>query len=79
VLLINTGDQTILGHPLVNGAAVRGTVAEVGKGNKVLVFKYKKKKQYRRTRGHRQTYSEVKIEEIQTGARDDDPGVEKSV
>ncbi len=64
VLLVKTDDKTLIGTPLVQGATVRGTVAANGKGDKVLVFKYKKKKQYRRLRGHRQRHSEVRIEKI---------------
>ncbi len=68
VLLVKTDEQTYIGRPLVEGALVRGVVQESGKGDKVLVFKYKRKKQYRRTRGHRQAYSQVIIEEIRAGA-----------
>ncbi len=64
VLLIRTDDRTLIGQPLVQGATVNGTVEENGQGDKILVFKYKKKKQYRRTRGHRQHYSAVRIEKI---------------
>ena len=64
VLLIKTDDKTFIGEPLVEGASVKGVLKAQGKGEKVLVFKYKKKKQYRRTRGHRQQYSEVLIEKI---------------
>lgn len=64
VLLVKTDEKTHIGRPLVEGASVQGTVEENGKGDKVLVFKYKKKKQYRRTRGHRQHYSEVRIDKI---------------
>jgi large subunit ribosomal protein L21 len=64
VLLVRTDDQTYIGQPLVQGASVKGIVQEIGKGEKVLVFKYKKKKQFRRTRGHRQHYSAVRIEKI---------------
>lgn len=64
VLLVKTEDKTLIGRPRVEGASVQGVLAENGKGDKVLVFKYKKKKQYRRTRGHRQDYSEVRIEKI---------------
>jgi large subunit ribosomal protein L21 len=67
VLLVRTDDQTLIGQPLVEGASVKGVVQEVGQGEKVLVFKYKKKKQYRRTRGHRQHYSAVRIEKINIG------------
>jgi len=64
VLLVAADDQTYIGRPLVTGASVKGVVEERGQGDKVLVFKYKKKKQYRRTRGHRQHYSAVRIQEI---------------
>jgi len=64
VLLVKTEDKTYIGEPLVEGASVKGVLKSQGKGDKVLVFKFKKKKQYRRTRGHRQLYSEVLIEEI---------------
>jgi len=64
VLLVNTGEQTYIGQPLVSGATVTGTVEGEGLGDKILVFKYKAKKQYRRTRGHRQAYSKVHIDKI---------------
>lgn len=64
VLLVKTGDKTFIGKPLVEGATVLGVVEGNGLGDKVLVFKAKKKKQYRRTRGHRQHFSEVRIESI---------------
>jgi large subunit ribosomal protein L21 len=68
VLLVKMDDQTLVGRPLVEGAAVQGTIAEEGKSEKVIVFKYKKKKQYRRTRGHRQEYTDVRIDKITLGA-----------
>ena len=64
VLLIKTEDRTLIGRPLVEGASVLGVLQSQGKDDKVLVFKNKKKKQYRRTRGHRQQHSEVRIEKI---------------
>ncbi len=64
VLLVKTDDKTYIGTPIVEGASVLGTVEEAGKGDTVLVFKYKKKKQYRRTRGHRQEYADVRIDKI---------------
>jgi large subunit ribosomal protein L21 len=69
VLLVNTGEQTYIGQPLVEGAAVTGTVEGEGLGDKVLVFKYKAKKQYRRTRGHRQAYAKVHIDKISVAAQ----------
>lgn len=68
VLLVKTDDQTLIGQPLVEGATVTGTVEEEGQGDKVLVFKYKAKKQYRRTRGHRQEYARVHIDKINVTA-----------
>jgi large subunit ribosomal protein L21 len=67
VLLVKTDDNTYIGKPLVDGASVVGMLQAQEKADKILVFKYKKKKQYRRTRGHRQQYSEVRIEKIGIG------------
>ena len=64
VLLVKTEEKTFIGQPRVEGASVTGTLESQEKDDKVLVFKYKKKKQYRRTRGHRQQLSEVRIERI---------------
>jgi len=64
VLLVKTDDRTYIGQPLVQGASVRGVLESQDKDDKILVFKYKRKKQYRRTRGHRQQRSEVRIEKI---------------
>lgn len=64
VLLVKTDAKTFIGQPVVDGASVTGTLSAQGKGDTVLVFKYKKKKQYRRTRGHRQQHSEVRIDKI---------------
>ena len=64
VLLVSTDEQTYVGRPQVEGAKVTGTVASEGLGKKVLVFKYRAKKQYRRMRGHRQAYSDVHIDQI---------------
>ncbi|MBP1608870.1 MAG: ribosomal protein [Acidobacteria bacterium] len=65
ILLVKADDKTHIGQPLVEGAIVKGVVDSIGKADKILVFKYKKKKQYRRTRGHRQQYTDVRIEKIQ--------------
>jgi large subunit ribosomal protein L21 len=64
VLLVKTEAKTFIGQPIVEGASVTGILESQGKNEKVLVFKYKKKKQYRRTRGHRQQHSEVRIDKI---------------
>jgi large subunit ribosomal protein L21 len=64
-ILLVSGDSVKVGAPYVPGAVVRATVQEEIKGDKVIVFKYKPKKDYRRTRGHRQLYTLLKVEEIQ--------------
>ncbi len=69
VLLVNTGEETLIGKPIVEGASVTGTVEAEGRGDKVLVFKYKAKKQYRRTRGHRQAFAKVRIDKISFAAK----------
>ncbi len=65
VLLIGREEGTIIGKPTVDGASVIGKVEEHGKGKKIRVFKYKPKKNYKRTYGHRQPYTKVKIEKIE--------------
>ncbi len=55
---------TRVGTPAVEGARVTGTVVEHGRGDKIIVFKKKRRKQYKRTRGHRQNYTTVKIDSI---------------
>jgi len=67
VLLLRTDDGTRIGQPVLSGASVKGVIETCSKGETVLVFKYKKKKQYRRTRGHRQQYSDVRIQKIEVG------------
>ncbi len=64
VLLVKTDETTYIGQPLVEGASVQGVLESQEKADKILVFKYKRRKQYRRTRGHRQQYSKVRIEKI---------------
>ena len=64
VLVVGEGAEVKVGAPYVEGASVKGTVLANGKGQKVIVFKYKAKKDYRKKRGHRQPYTEVKIDSI---------------
>ena len=56
-------DQVLAGAGAA-GAKVTGTIAGHGRGDKVLVFKFKRKKQYRRTQGHRQDYTKIKVDDI---------------
>ena len=63
VLAVSDGELKA-GNPTVAGASVSATVVEEGKGKKVIVFKYKPKKGYRRKQGHRQPYTKVTIGKI---------------
>jgi large subunit ribosomal protein L21 len=65
VLLASTDGGLQLGAPTVAGAAVKGEVVEHGKDKKIIVFKWKRRKNYRRKQGHRQKYTAVRIDEIQ--------------
>jgi large subunit ribosomal protein L21 len=66
VLLVADGAAVRVGAPTVDGAAVRATVLEQGRGEKVIVFTFKKRKNASRRRGgHRQAYTAVKIEAIE--------------
>ena len=67
VLVLGEGKDVKVGTPYIDAAAVIGTVVENGKGQKVIIFKYKAKKDYRKKQGHRQPYTMVKIESL-TGA-----------
>jgi large subunit ribosomal protein L21 len=64
VLLIEDGESVQIGRPMLENAAVEAEVVENFKDEKVLVFKKKKRKQYRRTRGHRQQLTKVRIDRI---------------
>ncbi len=63
-VLLLSGESVKVGSPYVEGAAVKAVVQNEIKGDKVVVFKYKPKKDYRRTQGHRQSYTVLKIEDI---------------
>jgi large subunit ribosomal protein L21 len=65
VLLVGGEDGAQLGSPLLGNASVAATVVEQGRDHKIRVFKYKKRKHYRRTRGHRQSYTALRIDSIQ--------------
>ncbi len=67
VYLVSDGEKVTVGRPTVEGAKVVATVVEEGKGDKVLVFKYKPKVRYRRKKGHRQPYTRLAVKEILTG------------
>ena len=64
VYAVRSNGDFRVGTPIVEGAKVVATVVSHGKGKKVIVYKYKRRKFYRRKRGHRQPFTEVKITEI---------------
>lgn len=68
VVLVSDDKKVEVGAPYVKGAKVEGKVIEHGKGKKIIVYKYKAKKNYRRTYGHRQPYTKVQITKIALAA-----------
>ncbi|MGE5418142.1 MAG: 50S ribosomal protein L21 [Acidobacteriota bacterium] len=64
VLAVKNGESLKTGSPLVAGAKVEAKVVEQGKNKKIIVFKYKAKKNYRRKQGHRQPFTKVVIQKI---------------
>ena len=63
-VLAVSGDDLKIGNPTVDGATVDATVVKEGRGKKVIVYKYKRKTGYHKKNGHRQSYTQVKIEKI---------------
>jgi len=68
VLLYVDGENVDVGTPTVSGVSVEGKVLGEGKADKVVVFKYKKRKRYSKKKGHRQQYTQVEITTIRKGA-----------
>lgn len=64
VLLVGDGENTVIGQPTIDGAAVKVTVVEQDRDDKIIVFKYRQRTNYRRKRGHRQYYTRLRIDEI---------------
>jgi large subunit ribosomal protein L21 len=67
VLVAATDDGVNVGAPVVEGASVLAEVVGHGKGRKIIIFKWKRRKNYRKKQGHRQKYTEVRIGEIRVG------------
>ena len=65
VLMYSDGEQIKLGEPVIENAMVKAHIINQGKKKKIIVFKYKRRKGYKRTRGHRQHYTAVKIDSIE--------------
>lgn len=64
VLMVQKEDGTMIGHPYLDNVRVVGEVLEHKKGEKIIIFKYKRRKNYRRKKGHRQWYTALRIKEI---------------
>ena len=69
VILVSEEGKVQVGNPYVKGVKVEGKVVSHGKAKKIIVFKMKPKKNYRRKQGHRQPYTKVEITEIKTAAK----------
>jgi large subunit ribosomal protein L21 len=67
VLLSSDGEKVHAGAPLVKGAKVVAEIVRHGKGDKITVFKFKRRRNYRRKQGHRQKFTEVKITDVKIG------------
>jgi large subunit ribosomal protein L21 len=64
VLLVADGDNTVIGQPTVAGAVVTATIIDQYRADKVIVFKYRQRTNFRRKRGHRQYYTRLRIDQI---------------
>jgi large subunit ribosomal protein L21 len=64
LMIVGEGDTVRLGQPVVSGAAVKATVLSQGRGEKVKIFKMRRRKHYQKHQGHRQNYTELRIDSI---------------
>jgi len=64
ILMLADGEAVTIGSPLIAGAVVNATVVSHGRGDKVMIFKFRRRKHYRKTQGHRQSYTEILIGDI---------------
>ena len=64
VFLVNNGGKANVGAPLLKGAKVEGVIKEQVRGDKIIVFTYKRRKGYKKTRGHKQLYTVVEVNKI---------------
>lgn len=65
VLMYSDGETASIGQPVLDNVAVKGYIVDQGKAKKIIVFKYKKRKRFRRKQGHRQQYTAIKIDSIE--------------
>jgi large subunit ribosomal protein L21 len=67
VLLFSDGENLKIGQPVLDDIKVQGSIVEQNKAKKIIVFKFKRRKRYRRKQGHRQPYTAIRIDSIGTG------------
>lgn len=65
VLMFSDDENILIGRPSLDNITVKGHIVEQGKDRKIIVFKYKRRKRYRRKQGHRQPYTAIKIDRIE--------------
>jgi large subunit ribosomal protein L21 len=68
VLLSNSGKKVRAGTPVVKGASVTAQIVRHGKDDKIVVFRFKRRKDYRKKTGHRQQFTEIKVTDVKVGA-----------
>jgi len=76
VLMFSDGESVSIGQPVLDNVAVEGHIVEQGKAKKIIVFKYKRRKRYRRKQGHRQEYTAVQIDSIKEAGADAEEAIE---
>ncbi len=64
VLMVSNGDTVSVGKPMLTGATVTATIISIGRGKKVTIFKMRRRKHYQKHQGHRQNYTEIRIDGI---------------
>lgn len=69
VLMVADGAEMTIGSPIIKGATVNAIVLSHGRGDKVIIFKFRRRKHYRKTQGHRQSYTEIQISDINATAK----------
>ena len=65
ILMFSDGENVRVGTPVLDDVSVQGRIIEQGRAKKIIVFKYKKRKRYRRKQGHRQSYTAIKIDALE--------------
>lgn len=68
VLLYSDGEKVSVGQPFLDNVAVHAKIVEQGKARKIVVFKFKRRKRYRKRQGHRQPFTALQIDKIEAGA-----------